>query len=461
MSRKDPIGTSAHGGGVQHFWMRKGAARLPSVARADGIYIWDGEGRRYLDATSGPLSVNLGHANRRVLDAMREQSERVCFAYPAYFESEDNIRLGDLLARLCGPGLDRSFFVSSGAEAMEKTLEFARLYAVARGDTARRKIISRRPAFHGSTLATQALSSDPGENLLGPLLQRWPKVDAPFSYRPAQGLDSEGNADRCAEQLRETILVEGPETVLAFVIEPVMGFSGGATHAPPSYYRRIREICDEFGILLIFDEVMSGAGRTGRFLAADWWPEARPDLVALAKGLGSGYHPVAAFVAPDAMVQAVVNDGGFLLGHTHKASPLACAVALAVLEETLDRDLIAMAARNGEYLRAQLRALQAEISIIGDVRGLGQMNAIEFVADPHTRSMLPRQLDVPADISRLGREHGLLLYARRTSGGRYGDWIMVAPPLIAEPPQIDEIVQLLRATLLAYQSQLRRDGHIT
>ncbi len=459
MTEKGSIGAFPRGGGVQHFWMRKGAARLPSVARAEGIYVWDGAGRRYLDATSGPVAVNLGHGNPRVLAAMREQSEKVCFAYPSYLESENNVRLGDLLARLCRPGLDRAFFVSSGAEAVEKALEFARLHAVARGETTRCKFISRRPCFHGSTLATQALAEDPGQHPLGPLLQNWPKVRAPFSYRPAEGLDAEADAARCAEELRETILAQGPDTVLAFVMEPVMGFSGGASHCPPAYYRRVREICDEFGVLLIYDEVMSGAGRTGRFLAADRWPDARPDLTVLAKGLGSGYYPVAAMLAPDAMVEAVVDAGGFHLGHTNKASPLACAVALAVLEETLERDLIAAAERNGAYLRERLRDLQQEIPIIGDVRGLGMMNAMEFVADPVSRDMLPRHLDVPREISRMCLEHGLLLYARRTSGGRYGDWIMLAPPLIAETAQIDELVGLLRAVLRSYHAQLHRDGH--
>jgi adenosylmethionine-8-amino-7-oxononanoate aminotransferase len=391
---------------------------------------------------------------------MRAQAERICYAYPSYFESEANTQLADLLSELAGPGFDRCFFVNSGAEAVEKVIEFARLHAVARGEAKRVKVIARLPSFHGSTLATQSLGETAETSALGAMLHPWPKVPAPFPYRPVAGLDAEADALRCAEALRAAIVDAGPGTVLAFILEPVMGFSGGAVYSAPAYYRRVREICDEFGVLLIFDEVMSGAGRTGRFLAAHYWPDAKPDLVSLAKGIASGYHPVAGFMAPDAMVQAVVETGGFHLGHTQKASPLACAVSLAVLRELAERKLVANAEAMGTLLRRRLEEMKAEIPILGDVRGLGLMNGIEFVADPRTKAMLPRHIDVPKELSRIALEKGLLLYARRTAGGRFGDWIMVAPPLIATRDQIEELCDLLRATLLELQSRLRREGHV-
>jgi adenosylmethionine-8-amino-7-oxononanoate aminotransferase len=455
-----PIGHSPKGGGVQHFWLPKGTPRLPRITRGDGVYVWDADGRRYLDGTCGPLAVSLGHGNRRVLEAMRAQAERICYAYPSYFESESNTQLADLLTELAGPGFDRCFFVNSGAEAVEKAIEFARLHAAARGDTSRVKVIARLPSFHGSTLGTQSLGETAETSPLGGMLHPWPKVPAPFPYRPAPGLDAAADATRCAEALRTAIIEAGPQTVLAFILEPVMGFSGGAAHAPSAYYRRVRDICDEFGVLLVFDEVMCGAGRTGKFLAAHHWPDVKPDLVVLAKGIASGYHPVAGFMAPGAMVDTVVGAGGFHLGHTQKASPLACAVSLAVLRELRDRELIANADMMGALLRRRLEELKDEIPIIGDVRGLGLMIGVEFVADTKTKAMLPRQLDVPKDISRIGMEKGLLLYARRTAGGRFGDWIMVAPPLIATRDQIEELVDLLRSTLLDYYQRLRRDGHL-
>jgi len=460
MSDKENVQVLPAGGGVQHFWLPPGAARPPRIARAEGVFVWDSSGNRYLDATSGPVAVNLGHGNRRVLDAMRTQAERACFAYPSYFESEDNLLLGDLLAQQAGPGFDRTFLVSGGAEAVEKCIEFARLYAVATGAASRYKVISRYPAFHGSTLACQGLSEDPQNSPLAPMLPRWPKVPVPFSYRPAAGHTAEEDALRCAEALRATILAQGPDTVLAFILEPVMGLSGGANYAPPEYYRRIREICSEFGVLLIFDEVMSGAGRSGRFLAAHWWQDARPDLVVLGKGLGSGYFPLGGFMTSNAMAQAVVESGGFHLGHTYKANPLACAVGLAVIRETVEQDLPARAAQSGEYLRAQLRELQNTIPIIGDVRGLGLFNAIEIVADQKTKIMFPRARDVPKELSQLALQNGLLIYARRTFGGRFGDWLMMTPPLIVSRPELDELVERLGKTLRPYQEQLQHAGHV-
>jgi adenosylmethionine-8-amino-7-oxononanoate aminotransferase len=461
MSDKENVRMPPAGGGVQHFWLPPEAARPPRIARAEGVFVWDAQGNRYLDATSGPVAVNLGHGNRRVLDAMRNQAEKACFAYPSCFESEDNLLLGDLLAQQAGPGFDRTFLVSGGAEAVEKCIEFARLFAVATGAASRYKVISRYPAFHGSTLACQGLSEDPQNSPLAPMLPRWPKVPVPFSYRPTAGLDAGADAMRCAEALRETLLVQGPDTVLAFILEPVMGLSGGANYSPPAYYRRIREICSEFGVLLIFDEVMSGAGRSGRFLAAHWWQDAQPDLVVLGKGLGSGYFPLGGFMASTAMAQTVVESGGFHLGHTYKANPLACAVGLAVIRETVDQGLPARAAQSGEYLRAQLRELQGTIPIIGDVRGLGLFNAIEIVANPETKAMFPRARDVPKEVSQLALQQGLLIYARRTFGGRFGDWLMMTPPLIVSELQMDELVERLGKTLRPYQEQLQHAGHVT
>jgi adenosylmethionine-8-amino-7-oxononanoate aminotransferase len=286
-------------------------------------------------------------------------------------------------------------------------------------------------------------------------------VPAPFSYRVPGDLSADEYARQCAEALREKILAEGADTVLAFILEPVMGFCGGADFAPPAYYRRIREICDEFKVLMIFDEIISGAGRSGRFLAAHWWPDAKPDLVTLAKGIGGGYYPLAAFLAPERMVQAVVQDGGFHVGHTHKAHPLACAVGLAVLQETEERSLIQRANETGDYLRSRLRALQSSIAIVGNVRGLGLLNAVEIVANQTTKAMLPRDLDVLGRLQAIARSNGLLIYGRRTHAGKFGDWLMVTPPLIASHDDIDEIVDGLATTFKIYGDELRKAGYLS
>jgi adenosylmethionine-8-amino-7-oxononanoate aminotransferase len=444
--------------GIQRFWTGPEGAGPPVIGRARGVHIYDTTGKRYLDVTSGPIAVNIGHGNERVLTAMREQASRVCFAYPSNFESPDSTRLSAMLAQLAGPGLECAFFVSGGSEAVEKCLQFARRVAIARGQGRRYKVISRNPSYHGSTRATMSLSADPA---YAPYLEGMPPgifVDAPWSYRLPPGLGAEEHASQCAEQLRARILAEGADTVLAFILEPVMGFCGGATHAPAGYYRRVRQICDEFGVLLIHDEIVSGAGRSGTFLAADQWPGARADLAILAKGLGGGYVPLAAFLAPAALVDTVAGAGGFHVGHTHKAHPLACAVGLAVLAETVEHRLIEHARDTGAYLRAQLLRLQEQCELIGDVRGLGMLNAIELVADRRDQSMWPREVDVVGRVQALARDAGLLIYGRRTHGGRFGDWIMVAPPLIASRADVDEIVAGLGQCLAAFGAEMARRG---
>lgn len=450
----DNRATLPHAAGIQRFWAAPGEAPLPRVSRAAGLYVWDTNGRRYIDVTSGPVAVNLGHGNPRVLRAMQEQGASVCFAYPSAFESESNVRLSARLAEQAGMGLECAFFVSSGSEAVEKCLQFARKHALATGQGTRYKVISRNPSYHGSTRATMALAADPGYAAMLPAGQTGIHVPAPWSYRTPEGIDAATYARQCAEALRERIHAEGAESVLAFIIEPVMGFCGGADSAPAEYYRRVREICKESGALLIYDETISGAGRTGKFLAAHWWPGAEPDLVTLAKGIGGGYCPLAAFLAPTRMVDAVAAAGGFHIGHTHKGHPLACAVGLAVLEETLEQRLIERANDVGAYLRERLSALQGDIPILGDVRGLGMLNAIEIVADQASKAMLPRSIDVVGRIQALAHEDGLLIYGRRTHGGKFGDFVMVTPPLIATRADVDEIVAGLGRALSRFAAEL-------
>jgi adenosylmethionine-8-amino-7-oxononanoate aminotransferase len=454
--QRKAIGAEPHGGPIQTFFLKKGTPRRPTIARAEGIYMWDSDGRRYIDASSGPVASNLGHGNARVLEAMMAQARKVAYAYPSAFESEANVRLADLLTGLAGPGLERAFFCSGGSEATETAIKLARQYAVARGEASRWKVIGREPGYHGATLGALAVTGDPvSEGLFGPMMRVMPKVPAPFTYRLPPNHDPESYARHCAAALEETIRREGPETVLAFIMEPVGGLATGALVAPDSYHRAVREICDRHGVLLIYDEVMSGAGRTGKFLAADHWPEARPDLVTLAKGVAAGYTPMGAVLAPDRMVEAIVGAGGFLHGHTYTANPLSCAVGVAVVSEMIERELMANAARMGEVLRARLEALKAKSTILGDVRGKGLLMAIELVADKATKALLPPALLAPYRVVELAAARGLLLYSRRTANGKYGEWLMVSPPLIVTEAEIEEIVALIADTLTAYEAELR------
>ncbi len=388
---------------------------------------------------------------------MRAQAEAVTFAYPGLFESDANVALADLVCKLAGPGLDRAFFVSGGSEATEAAIKLARQYALAIGQPARVTVIGREPSYHGATLGALAVTGDHhAEDIFGPLMRSMPKVPAPLSYRVPAGHTVESYAEACARALEDEIVRQGPDTVLAFIMEPVGGLASGAMVAPASYYDAVRAICDRHGVLLIYDEVMSGAGRTGTFLAADHWPAVRPDLVTLAKGLAAGYTPFGAVLAPDRIVDPVVGAGGFLHGHTYFTNPLSCAIAHAVVSEMLDRDLIGNAARMGRRLRAGLDALAARSRIIGDVRGLGLLMAIELVADKATRRMLPPPLVAPARLGALALQEGLALYSRRTSGGKFGDWVMITPPLIIDAAQVDELVGLLGRAITRLEQELPR-----
>ena len=293
---------------MQLFFLKNGLPRRPMVDRGEGIYLWDTAGRRYIDASSGPIAANIGHANARVIAASDRQIRSVAYASRVFFENQANIDLADSVARLAGPGLERAFFVSGGSEANESAMKLARQYAITQGQATRWKVLSRNPSYHGSTLGTIAISGDPvSEANFGPMTRLMPKVPAPFTYRLPEGHTPQSYADQCADALESTIEREGPETVLAFILEPVGGLATGALVAPDNYYARVREICSRHGVLLIFDEVMSGAGRTGEFLAAQHWPDARPDIVTLAKGLGAGYTPLGAVLASRAMVDALAE----------------------------------------------------------------------------------------------------------------------------------------------------------
>jgi adenosylmethionine-8-amino-7-oxononanoate aminotransferase len=450
-----------HGGSIQLFYAKSVARNRPTVDHAEGIHMWDTAGRRYIDACSGPVVSNIGHGNPRVLAAMIAQAKKVAYASRALFENQPNIDLANLVTQLAGIGLERAFFVSGGSEATEAAIKLARQYAVVHGETRRWKVIARDPGYHGATLGAVAVTGDPdSRRLFGAEARLMPLVPAPFSYRLPPNHDVDSYARHCASELEAAIRREGAETVLAFIMEPVGGLATGALVAPDHYYTAVREICDRHGVLLIYDEVMSGAGRTGTFLAAEHWPKARPDLVTLAKGISAGYTPLGVVLAPARMVEAVAAAGGFLHGHTYSANPLSCAIGLAVVQEMVERDLMGNAARMGVLLRERLRALMARSPIVGDVRGLGLLQAIEIVADKETKAIFPAERQAVYRIIELGIERGLLLYSRRTANGKYGEWLMLTPPLIVSADQIDEIARLLELTLADYAAELRREALI-
>lgn len=444
-----------HGGPIQAFYLKQQAARRPVVERGEGIYLWDTSGKRYIDASSGPIAANIGHGNARVIEASDRQIRKTAYASRAFFENEANSALAEIVTRLAGPGLERAFFVSGGSEATETAMKLARQYALVRGQGTRWKVLSRNPSYHGGTMGAIAISGDPvSEAAFGPMTRLMPKVPAPFSYRVPAGHTAESHALHCADELEATILREGPDTVLAFFLEPIGGLATGALVATDAYHRRVREICTRHGVLLVYDEVMSGAGRSGSFLAAHHWPDARPDIVTLAKGIGAGYAPLGAALASREMVDALTEAGGFMHGFTYASNPLSCAIGHAVVTETVERGLIPNAAAMGDRLRERLLEVQTGSRVIGDVRGRGLLMAVEIVSDRETKATFPAETQAIQRIVELGMERGLLLYSRRTANGLFGEWLMVAPPLIVDAAQVDEIAALIGETLAAFEKQL-------
>ncbi|SEO18905.1 Adenosylmethionine-8-amino-7-oxononanoate aminotransferase [Salinihabitans flavidus] len=433
----------------------QGRGRKPVLEQARGVYMWDREGNRYLDGSSGAMVCNIGHSNENVLTAMRRQMEKSTFGYRLHFETEASERLAAKLAGLMPAGLSKVFFVSGGSEAVESALKLARQHALATGQDSRWKVISRTPSYHGCTLGALAVTDyDPLSRPFAPMMREMPKIPAPRAYLDGLDPDDPETGRHYADMLAAKIEAEGPETVLAFIVEPVGGASTGALVPPAGYMERLREICDHYGILLIMDEVMTGAGRTGAFLGCAHWG-ARPDIVVMSKGLGAGYVPLGAMIADERLVEPVLDAGGFAHGFTYAGNPLACAAGLAVVEEIESQGLCANAARMGEKLKARLQALMQRHELIGDVRGKGLLLAFEFMADRTTKAPLPRALNAHDRFVRIAYERGLIVYSRRTRDGIEGDHILVCPPLIVNDTHLDEIMEGLDASLAQFTAEIR------
>lgn len=429
----------------------------PQLARADGIYMWDVDGKRYIDGSSGAMVSNIGHSNPRVLAAMRRQMESATFGYRLHFQTESSEALSHRAAALAPEGLERVFFVSGGSEATESAMKLARQYALSQGQAQRFKVISRMPSYHGATLGALAVTGyAPMTAPFDPMMRAMPKIPAPRAYLDGLDPDDPATGTHYADMLEHKILEEGPETVLAFIVEPIGGASTGALVPPAGYMTRIRDICDRYGVLLIHDEVMTGGGRTGKFLGADHW-DVTPDLICLSKGFGGGYVPLGAVIARDDIVEEVLDQGGFVHGHTYAGNPLACAAGLAVLDEIEDRDLTGNAARMGDVLAGHLRDLMQKYPVIGDVRGKGLLLAFETMQDRHSMAPLPAEFKAFDRLVEIAYGNGLILYSRRTRGGLSGDHFLVCPPMIVTEEQIGEIVELLDRSLSEFMSHLPAD----
>ncbi len=430
---------------MSHVFPRHTKAALPVAAGGEGCYLIDADGKRYLDCGDAAVSC-LGHSNPAVIEAVQKQVEQIAFAHSGFMTSEPAEALADLLIEHAPGDLDRVYFVSGGSEATEAAIKLARQYYLEIGQPERRHVIARRQSYHGNTLGALSAGGNAWRRAqFAPMLIEMTHIAPCYEYaEKPEGESSFDYGQRVANELEAEILRLGPETVMAFMAEPVVGATLGAVPAVDGYFKRIREICDQYGVLLILDEVMCGMGRTGHLFACDH-DGVTPDILCIAKGLGAGYQPIGAMLCTGRIYEAIQNGSGFFQhGHTYIGHPVATAAALAVVGELTGRDLPARAGVMGEKLQSALEAAFGQHPNVGDIRGRGLFRGIELVADRDSKTPFDPAHGVAGKIKKAAMAEGLICYPMSgTRDGKNGDHILLAPPFIIEEPQIDELVSKL------------------
>ena len=419
---------------------------IPMAMTGRGCYLIDSDGKQYLDGSGGAAVSCLGHGDREVITRITEQMKKLAFAHTGFFTSEPAEELADLLIHHAPGELDRVYFVSGGSEAIEAAVKLARQYFLEKGETGRSRVISRQQSYHGSTLGALALG---GNNFrrqpFEPLMLKINQISPCYSYRGQGEGESEFDyGQRAANLLEDEIQAVGVDQVMAFVAEPVVGATLGAVPAVDGYFKRIREICDQYGILLILDEVMCGMGRTGSLYACVQ-DGIVPDIMTIAKGLGAGYQPIGATLCSRDVYQTIEQGSGlFAHGHTYLGHPVACSAGLAVVNALIERNLIERCVKQGEKLHAALEAQFQSHPYIGDIRGRGLFRGLEIVRDKYTKEPFDPCLDVHKQIKKAAFEAGLVCYPMGgTIDGYKGDHVLLAPPFIIEDDQIGELCEKL------------------
>jgi adenosylmethionine-8-amino-7-oxononanoate aminotransferase len=433
-----------------HIFGRSTKGQLPTAVAGDGCYLIDSSGKRYFDGSGGAAVSCLGHSNAHVRAALHDQLDQLAFAHTGFFTSDAAEKLADRLVAAAPEGIDRVYLVSGGSEAVEAALKLARQYFMEIGQPERHRVIARRQSYHGNTLGALAAGGNEWRRAqFAPLLVETSHISPCYEYRERRDGESlEDYGLRSANELEAEILRLGPESVMAFVAEPVVGATAGAVPAVAGYLKRIRKICDQYGILLILDEVMCGMGRTGHLFAC-LEDGVAPDMITIAKGLGAGYQPIGALLVQGNIYDAVASGSGFFQhGHTYMGHAMAAAAANAVLDEIEGKDLLTRVRVQGDKLDAALRAELGQHPHIGDIRGRGLFRGVELVEDRETKTPFDPSRKLHAKIKANAFEAGLICYPMGgTIDGVRGDHILLAPPFIIEDAQIDEVVTKLSGAI--------------
>lgn len=422
---------------------------FPVAVHSEGVYIYDESGKRYLDASGGAVAVNIGHSVQTVVDEICRMMSELPYVHTSHFRTRAGESLAIHLAeRFPGPAQrPKVLFTSGGSEATETAIKLIRLYWLSRNETNRHKIIARWHGYHGATLGALGLSGN--HRRRAPYLDLLPSsrhISSCFCYHCPLELQFPSCELACAHDLEREIVEAGADSVAGFILEPIVGATSGAV-PPEGYLRTIREICDRYKIPLIADEIMTGSGRTGRYFAVEHW-DVTPDIILMGKGLSSGYAPLGAVLVAEHIWEPIQRTAAFLEhSFTYQAHPPSLAAGMAVQQYLDDNNLVQRAALLGQYLGERLLALK-DISCVGDVRGIGLLWTVEFLADTKTRLAFPPALQFSERLFEALRERGVMVYpGRGTVDGLRGDHVLIAPPFIIDKPQIDELADKLRDSI--------------
>lgn len=431
---------------MSHIFPRNMALPPPRAVRGEGCYLYDETGKAYLDGSGGAAVSCLGHGDPDIVAAVQKQAATLSFAHTGFFTSEPAEELADLLIAEAPGDLERVYLVSGGSEATEAAVKLARQYFVERGETERRHLIARRQSYHGNTLGALAAGGNEWRRAqFAPLLIDVSHIAPCYEYVDRR--DDESPYDygqRVAQELEDEILRLGPETVMAFMAEPVVGATMGAVPAVEGYFKRVREVCDTYGVLLILDEVMCGMGRTGRLFACET-DGVSPDILCIAKGLGAGYQPVGAMLCTKHIYETLQSGSGFFQhGHTYLGHPVAAAASLAVITKIRANDLVERARAMGEELDRALVGAFSQNPNVGDIRGRGLFRGIEIVEDRESKRPFDPARKIAAKVKAAAFDAGLICYPMSgTRDGKNGDHVLLAPPFIISDGQIEELVEKL------------------
>lgn len=435
---------------MSHVFPRHSAISPPIAARGEGVYLYDSAGKQYLDGSGGAAVSCLGHSDPDVQQAIIEQLGKVAFAHTGFLSSQPAEDLADRLIAHAPKGIERAYFVSGGSEAIEAALKLARQYMIEIGQPDRTKFIARRQSYHGNTLGALGTGGNMWRRApFDPVMVSASHIPPCYEYRlRAEGETAEDYGKRAAEELEQELLRLGPDTVIAFIAEPVVGATAGALPAVAGYFKHIRAICDRYGVLLILDEVMCGMGRTGTFFASEQ-DGISPDIVTIAKGLGAGYQPIGAMLCSGKIYAAISSGSGFFQhGHTYIGHPVASAAANAVVTKLTQGGLTHRSAEMGKVLEQALQNKFSNHPHIGDIRGRGLFRGIEIVWDKETKEPFSPKEKIAAKLKKRAMDHGLICYPMSgTVDGQQGDHVLLAPAFIITNAEIDELVSKLSDAL--------------